>query len=373
MKNLYIFTDNFFLKKDFIRFEVNNLNKFFNFKIVSLNKKVIKFNKKINIIYVNNLNELNKIIKVDEDSYVIDLMGISSFSWKVRSLLLDKKFKFIKIMLGMIPFPPKKNILIRIFNNLISKKASGGRILSKINNNIQLLINKNFRYDLSIVSGKVAYNFQLKKRTKKIIKFKSFDTLNYEKTKFLKKKKLPIVFIDNDIVEHKDYKYHGTTSPVEKKKYYKSLDSFFSYLEKKYKTEVIIALNPKSKIRTSEKNFKNRKIFQNKTSELIKNCKFSIVHSSTAISFCVLSKKPVLFITNEEIKKSWFQQEIEFSAAQLKNKVFNIDLLKYDSNIDNYLKINKNCYKNYVKNYLFQKKINKNLSFSKILKINLTK
>lgn len=373
MKNLYIFTDNIFLKKDFIRFEVDKLNKFFKFKIVSLNKKVFKFNKNIKIIYINNLDELNKITKEDGDSYVIDLMGINSFSWKVRNFLSDKKFKFIKIMLGMYPFPPKKNILIRIFNNLVSKKASGGTILRKINNNIQLLINKNFKYDLSLVSGIVAHKLQLKQRTKKIINFKSFDTLNYDKTKLLKKKKLPIVFIDNDIVEHRDYKYHGTTSPVEKKKYYKSLDFFFSYLEKKYKTEVIIALNPKSKIKSSKKNFKHRKIFQNKTSELIKNCKFSIVHSSTAISFCVLSKKPVLFITNEEIKKSWFQQEIEFSAANLNNKVFNIDFLKYGVNIDNYLRIDKNFYQNYVKNYLFQKKVKKNLSFSKILKINLSK
>ena len=72
------------------------------------------------------------------------------------------------------------------------------------------------------------------------------------------------------------------------------------------------------KLEHHKKILKIEKIFQNKTSELIKNCKFSIVHSSTAISFCVLSKKPVLFITNDEIKNSWFQQEIEFSAAQLK-------------------------------------------------------
>ena len=66
------------------------MNKFFNFKIVSLNKKVIKFNKKINITYINNLNQLNKIIKVDDDSYVIDLMGISSFFGKLETYYQTK-------------------------------------------------------------------------------------------------------------------------------------------------------------------------------------------------------------------------------------------------------------------------------------------
>ncbi len=371
MKNLYIFTDNFFLKKDFIRFEVDKLNKFFNFKIVSTNKKIFKYNKKIQIIYFNDFYQLNRNIEKSNDNYVIDLMGIDNFSWKMRNYLLRKKFKFIKVMLGMTPFPPKKNIIIRLFKNLIIKKKSGGGILRKINNNIQIYLNNDFKYDFSFVAGRVASKIQFDKQTKKIINFKSFDTINYERAKLIKKKNLPIVFIDNDIVEHKDYKYHGTISPVDKKNYYKSLNAFFNYLEKKYRTEVIIALNPKSKINSSKKKFKNRKVFQNKTPELIKNCKFSVVHSSTAISFCVLSKKPILFITNDEIKKSWLQQEIEFSASQLKNKVFNIDRLKYGLNIDSYLSINKMCYNNYIKNYLFQKKINKNLSFSKILNLNL--
>ena len=47
---------------------------------------------------------------------------------------------------------------------------------------------------------------------------------------------------------------------------------------------------------------------------------------------------------------------IEVFAAHLDNKVFNIDLLKYDTNIDNYLNINKGFYQSYVKNHLFEKK-----------------
>ena len=95
------------------------------------------------------------------------------------------------------------------------------------------------------------------------------------------------------------------------------------------------------------------------------------MHSSTALSFSVLAYKPVLFITNNQIKKSWFQQEIDFSASQLNNKVLNIDSLRNDVNIYSYLNLNKKYYKNYITNYLYEKKINKSLNLSKILKLNL--
>lgn len=366
--NLYIFTDNFFLKKDFIRFDVNKLNKFFNFKIISINKEIISLNKNIKIIKIKNLSELIKHTSEMGENYVIDLMGVDLTSWKVRKYLKKKKFKFIKILLGMTPFPRKKNFIKRIIYNLTLKKKSGGGLLRKINNNIQLNLNSKFKYDLSLVAGRIAFQNQLEKKTIKIIDFKSFDTINYEKTKLLKKKNSPIVFIDNDIAGHKDYKYHGTISPVEKKKYYKSLDFFFNFLEKKYKTKIVIALNPKSNIKLCKPNFNNRKVLQNKTSELIKNCKFTIAHSTTAISFCVLSNKPVLYITTDEIKKSWLQQEIEFSASQLKKKILNIDLLNDNINLASYLNINKKNYKNYIKNYLYRKKISKTQGFFEILK-----
>ena len=123
----------------------------------------------------------------------------------------------------------------------------------------------------------------------------------------------------------------------------------------------------------AKKNFLNRSIFQNKTAHLIRNSKFSIIHHSTALSYCVLSKKPVIFITNNDLKKSWLQREIVFSASQLRNKVLNIDTLNKDININNYLIINRKYYKIYVNNYLYEKKIDKNVSFAKALRLNLNK
>ena len=179
--------------------------------------------------------------------------------------------------------------------------------------------------------------------------------------------KKPIVFIDNDIADHPDYLHHGTTSPVNKEKYYYSLNHFFNYIEKKFNTNVVIAAHPKSNLKKATKQFNNRKVIQNKTSDLIKKCSFTILHHSTALSFCILSNKPTLFITNDDIKKSWFQKEIEFGASILKNKIFNIEHFNKYKNINKYLTLNKKNYQIYKNKYLYSKKINKNLTLTKIL------
>ena len=113
--NLYIFTDNFFLKKDFKRFEVNKLNKFFNFKIISIKKRIINLDKNIKVIQLNSFDELIKNTRETGENYVIDLMGVDRLSWKIRNYLKGRRFKFIKILLGMTPFPKKKKFYKKNF------------------------------------------------------------------------------------------------------------------------------------------------------------------------------------------------------------------------------------------------------------------
>ena len=85
MRKLYILTDNYFLKKDFIRFEIEALNKFFDLKIISLKKK-IKKNDNIKIIHIKKFSDLSKTFSQNKKIYLIDLMGgIDLISWKIRN------------------------------------------------------------------------------------------------------------------------------------------------------------------------------------------------------------------------------------------------------------------------------------------------
>jgi hypothetical protein len=150
MKNNLIFlTDNLFLRKDYERFEIKNLSSKFNVKILSLNKKNKNQSKLINF---DKISDLNNIINFNKKNFLIDLLGINLRSWKIRFFLKKKKVKFIKLYLGSIPFPPKKNLLLRIYESIL-QKSSGGSFLNKLINNILILINKNFIYDYLIFAG----------------------------------------------------------------------------------------------------------------------------------------------------------------------------------------------------------------------------
>ena len=90
------------------------------------------------------------------------------------------------------------------------------------------------------------------------------------------------------------------TKNVSAREYYKGLDRFFSALEKKYGTEVVIAAHPKTN--TSVKSFGSRKIYRLCTAELVKDAEFVISHHSTSLSYAVLNYKPCIFIYTNEME-----------------------------------------------------------------------
>ena len=93
----------------------------------------------------------------------------------------------------------------------------------------------------------------------------------------------------------------------------------------------------------------NFKVRYYKTPELIQMSKFVIMHFSTAVSYCVLFKKPVLFVTNNEINEKRSGHQIRTLGKVLGSKTINLsyrfkkldlktDLIKYERFKDYYLK-----------------------------------
>ena len=101
----------------------------------------------------------------------------------------------------------------------------------------------------------------------------------------------------------------------------KKLNLFFKKIEKKYNLNIIIAAHPRSNPKL-KKDFGlgNRKSFYGKTFELTKNAKFVMSWGSTALSYAVLLKKPILFI---------------FSSSQQKRNISGNKFAKFFANILN--------------------------------------
>ena len=177
-----------------------------------------------------------------------------------------------------------------------------------------------------------------------------------KKSKNLKLNNYILYLSDGENRYQTDSHLYNSKSTVNKKTYINLLKNFFSQIEKKYQSKVIIASHPRGNPKLKfDKDFNNRRIFYNKTTELAANAKLIISTGSSALSYAVLNKKPILFIySNSQHKRNIsFIKFQNFYANILKRDRLDIDNLK---NLPTFtdLEVNKKAYKKYEENYIIR-------------------
>ena len=137
-----------------------------------------------------------------------------------------------------------------------------------------------------------------------------------------------IVFIDQYLADHADFEITNQKG-INSKDYFSNLNNFFDLIEKKFKSQIVIAAHPKAIKYKTENPFNGREIIFNKTSELVRDSAFVVTHYSTAISFPILYKKPILLITSLDIKKKLYRA---YKLTLLLAKTLNCEVIYFDSN-----------------------------------------
>ncbi|VVB88562.1 Uncharacterised protein [uncultured archaeon] len=159
------------------------------------------------------------------------------------------------------------------------------------------------------------------------------------------------IFLDQYLPFHPDYIHSGLSPPSTPEEYYPKIRKFFDLIERETGASIIIAAHPRSDYEIHPDYFGGRIIIKGKTVELIKNSRFIICHSSTAINYAVLFHKPIIFITSNIFQQNWFGPTIELMASQLGKKPINIDNL-IESNWDRELSIDEEAYMKYKHSYI---------------------
>ncbi len=130
--------------------------------------------------------------------------------------------------------------------------------------------------------------------------------------------------------------------------WYPSLTRFFDQLEDQTGVQIEIAGHYKSTHPAIAPCFGNRPVHYGKTRELVRSSEFVITQVSTAISYAVMFKKPVIFIYSNQLKKDYLTMRDTCGiAATLGNEPVNIDEPPID--VEGLLKIDKGRYRNYEK------------------------
>lgn len=144
--------------------------------------------------------------------------------------------------------------------------------------------------------------------------------------KSAKKESNYIVFIDQYIPFHEEFIINGQ-GHIDAKNYYRSLNSFFESVESKYNCEVVICAHPSALKYEEDDFFNGRKVFFGRTSEFIRDCKGVLAQCSTALSYAVTYKKPVIIFTTKEIERKYpnFSKDTLMFSQLLNAPYVNID------------------------------------------------
>ncbi len=184
-----------------------------------------------------------------------------------------------------------------------------------------------------------------------LIQFKTNKPTNFANTAFA-------VFIDSGLTNHPDYEILNAIPPVSEAAYYPALCKVFDKIEKDLSCEVIIAAHPKTTY-TNQKNkniFGGRKIITDKTAELIKQSILTLSHFSTALSYVSLYRKPIIFLTSNEIEalpnSKWFKKDIICGSSWFGQKRLNIDHVSSVSSEFKIPHVDETLYKKYEDSFL---------------------
>ena len=323
------------IKNHYKRFELDQLRKYFNLfsfdcsyliykkKITKINSKNLLQKNKIKIAQekIKNKKEfLSKFIHLKPD-YVID--GIQSEFTNALKSKVKFNFKFVVFNDSIVNW----NINYFKIINLYFLKSFFNHLKIKI---FQILKfkNLNYIYDIGFFAGEDCKKLLSYKNTKDVFWIGSQDYYkNYEKKKIKNKNNL-ITYIDSNIYLNPEIKYLDNKSQnLNFKNLQNHFQKIFEIIESQTNLKVVVALHPNPKLLRNFDNYSlfKRKIYKNKTIELIKKSKLVISDLSTAVNFAVLNYKPIVFAYNNRIKSHKLYENLVANSNFLGSSVINSD------------------------------------------------
>ena len=365
-KRIIILTDIGFSKRDYSRFGVEILSTKYKVEILDFTEWLSPKYWKVYPETIFNCEGYKKILNKEDFGNIvteniinaIDFLSDSEKAYWVRNILKKKKIPITKIQNGFLETKRTfweflHKLFFLCFDPLKLFKKIIARFKDKFKN-----YKNSFSYDYLVLGGEVALDHILAKKAKKIIKSHSFD---YDIFYKLKKKTITTkfepyaVFLDQCLPFNPGPQIRGEKAIVTKDKYFPALNNFFSNFESKTGLKVIFAAHPRSRYDLYPEYLYGRKYLLNKTAELIINSKIVLLHSSTSLSFAVLYEKPMIFLTSDEIKRSFHDFRVHSYSRSMNGLLFNIDYKNNYTKIrnkDEFFLHDKNKYLEYKNKYL---------------------
>lgn len=370
-KKLIVAVKNPFRESDVARFNIEGLADQFNLTVFDCSEWLMPISGKSrgksegSFSYVKRINTYNDLKRTDDlkDAYVIDFIGLfSTASLRLFHFLISRGCKVVVIDSGPYPSPgPTRSTqsLINKIRVILANRLIQRFIYARWLKFYSWFL-KDLTPDIALVSGTSWKSNPRFYKARKIVPAHSFDCETFLEINAGRIKKGSsesteqafAVYLDENIACHEDNAEMGLKNPVSGEGFLATLQNYFLQYEKETGNTVKIAAYPSTDISLYRKYFGDRKILFKQTASLIKDSVAVFAHASTAISFCVLWKKSLFFLVDDEIKNSWYLADIESASSLLNAPMCDINSAFDVKFYTERLTIDQKAYKDYMDIYI---------------------
>ncbi len=361
LTNILILTESPFSKRDYDRFGVELLSQHFRVSILDCTPwlKPDVWNKFSAIAYrcpgyasITDMASLVSHISSQARTVAIDYLGGCTRSKRIWTELKNRNIPRAIVHNGLLPNPIVK--WTDRIGTIISSYTPLS-ILKKLYRESERMLNSDPVPEIALMSGAAGLKDKRVHDVAHKIWAHSFDYDIYLESKAQMAAAVEpyAVFLDEDMVYHSDYAHSGIKAPTTARTYYASMNAFFENLERYVGMPITIAAHPRSRYDLRPQLWNGRTVIYGKTAQLVRDATLVLCHQSTSVSFAVLWRKHLLFLTTNDLARSFLGPRIAFTSTLLGASLINVDgNANQLSNLKPLLEVNKAAYAKYTDEYI---------------------
>jgi hypothetical protein len=303
-----------FTEQNYRRSGVAYLETEFDVTVVDCNKWLYPTNSSLNYqchnyrkrIEVDSIGALLNVISKVRPAFAIDCLIASHMKELIRLELSRWGVAFVVKRSGQCPDLSRKQLVLHLLRH--NPIDFFRRFLLRLTKRRALTENE-LPPDIALVAGRSATIGRAKPRVAEIAM--AADDVHFLNEARRSQPSTPvwirntILFIDDCIAEAKDYVFLGLPFPMGAQQYYALLRRSMDIVERACGCKVVVAAHPDGMhISGYAEKFGQREVHFGKTAALVLDTKLVLGHGSTALSFAVLEKIPVVLLTCRELHAS---------------------------------------------------------------------
>lgn len=162
------------------------------------------------------------------------------------------------------------------------------------------------------------------------------------------------VFLDEYFPFHPDYLTASENElELDAINYYEGLHRFFRKIEITTGMPVVIAAHPRARYDEHPDFFRGRDVKQFQTAELVAHCNLVLEQESRSINFPVMFRKPIVFLTSNDLLNTRYGPLIENFARYFGKNTFNVDVDNFTKDdLDRESVVEESRYARYIHDYI---------------------